>query len=76
MSKFSLNHIYHCPGLGGIGMLKIPCNICSEFRGQDGLRYAAIEREAFEGSLSIFVVLRSSVSYGDKSDHTTLGDSQ
>ena len=62
MSKFSLNHKYNCAGIGGIGRISIPCNICSTFRGQDGIEYAAIEREAFEGSLSLFMVLRSDVS--------------
>jgi hypothetical protein len=63
MSKFSLNHKYNCAGLGGIGRISIPCNICSTFRGQDGIEYAVIERDAFEGSLSLFIVLRSDVSY-------------
>jgi len=66
MSKFSLNHTYKCSGLGGIGEIKIPCNIVTTFRASDGLRYAVIEREAYEGSLSLFFVLEDQVSYNAK----------
>jgi len=66
MSKFSLNHTYKCSGLGGIGKIEIPCNIVTTFKASDGLRYAVIEREAYEGSLCLFCVLEDQVSYNNK----------
>jgi hypothetical protein len=70
MTKFSLNHIYKCAGLGGIGEIQIPCNIVTTFTASDGLRYAVIEREAYEGSLSLFFTLESQVSYNAAPDRT------